>query len=96
MKTPDALSGIALALLRFRFPLQDFDSSDITETVREVAPLVKATEGDTLAAAHDLHKRFCTIAGDGLRVTVSGSVECPHCHWGFAPAVIRQHIREKH
>jgi hypothetical protein len=24
------------------------------------------------------------------------SVECPHCHWGFAPAVIDQHIREKH
>lgn len=24
------------------------------------------------------------------------SVECPHCHWGFHPAVINQHIREKH
>jgi hypothetical protein len=29
-------------------------------------------------------------------VTKSGSVECPHCHWGFAPQVIDQHIREKH
>jgi hypothetical protein len=26
----------------------------------------------------------------------SDSVECPHCHWGFAPGVIDQHIREKH
>lgn len=25
-----------------------------------------------------------------------GSVRCPHCHWGFAPEVIDQHIREKH
>ena len=24
------------------------------------------------------------------------SVECPHCHWGFHPSVIDQHIREKH
>lgn len=24
------------------------------------------------------------------------SVECPYCHWGFAPAVIEQHKREKH
>jgi len=24
------------------------------------------------------------------------SVECPHCHWGFASSVIDQHIREKH
>jgi hypothetical protein len=24
------------------------------------------------------------------------SVECPHCHWGFHPNVIAQHIREKH
>jgi hypothetical protein len=24
------------------------------------------------------------------------SVECPHCHWGFAPSVIEQHVREKH
>ena len=24
------------------------------------------------------------------------SVACPHCHWGFAPSVIEQHIREKH
>lgn len=29
-------------------------------------------------------------------VTPGGSVECPHCHWGFAPSVIDQHIREKH
>lgn len=26
----------------------------------------------------------------------SSSIECPHCHWGFAPSVIDQHIREKH
>lgn len=26
----------------------------------------------------------------------SGSVQCPHCKWGFAPSVIDQHIREKH
>jgi hypothetical protein len=24
------------------------------------------------------------------------SIECPHCHWGFAPTVIQQHIHEKH
>jgi len=30
------------------------------------------------------------------KVTKSGSVECPHCHWGFSPSVIDQHIREKH
>jgi len=30
------------------------------------------------------------------RLTPGGSVECPHCHWGFAPSVIAQHIREKH
>jgi hypothetical protein len=29
-------------------------------------------------------------------VTRSGSVQCPHCRWGFAPSVIEQHIREKH
>lgn len=29
-------------------------------------------------------------------VTLSGSVQCPHCKWGFAPSVIDQHIREKH
>ena len=27
---------------------------------------------------------------------VDKSVECPHCHWGFHPSVIAQHIREKH
>jgi cytochrome c peroxidase len=27
---------------------------------------------------------------------MTGSVECPHCHWGFAPSVIEQHVREKH
>lgn len=26
----------------------------------------------------------------------SASVECPHCRFGFAPWVIRQHVREKH
>jgi hypothetical protein len=31
-----------------------------------------------------------------VRVGSGGSVECPHCHWGFAPSVIEQHIREKH
>jgi hypothetical protein len=25
-----------------------------------------------------------------------GSVQCPHCKWGFHPSVIEQHIREKH
>lgn len=30
------------------------------------------------------------------RITSGGSVECPHCHWGFAPTVIEQHIRDKH
>lgn len=24
------------------------------------------------------------------------SVECPYCHWGIAPSVLAQHIREKH
>jgi hypothetical protein len=28
--------------------------------------------------------------------TKVGSVECPHCHWGFAPSAILNHIREKH
>jgi hypothetical protein len=27
---------------------------------------------------------------------IESSVECPHCHWGFAANVIDQHIREKH
>jgi hypothetical protein len=27
---------------------------------------------------------------------MTGSVECPHCHLGFAPSVIEQHVREKH
>jgi hypothetical protein len=26
----------------------------------------------------------------------SGSIECPHCHWGFAPSAFQQHLREKH
>jgi hypothetical protein len=30
------------------------------------------------------------------RAKSDSSVECPHCHWGFAPSVIQQHIREKH
>jgi len=30
------------------------------------------------------------------RRATPGSIECPHCHWGFAPAVVDQHIREKH
>jgi hypothetical protein len=25
-----------------------------------------------------------------------GTVQCPHCKWGFFPSVIEQHIREKH
>lgn len=29
-------------------------------------------------------------------LTPGGSVECPHCHWGFSPTVIEEHIREKH
>lgn len=32
----------------------------------------------------------------GFAVHDGGSVECPHCHWGFAPSVIQQHISEKH
>jgi hypothetical protein len=24
------------------------------------------------------------------------SIQCPHCHWGFDPSVIEQHMREKH
>lgn len=32
----------------------------------------------------------------GFAVSESSSVECPHCHWGFAPSVIQQHISEKH
>ena len=27
---------------------------------------------------------------------MESSIECPHCHWGFAASVIDQHIREKH
>jgi hypothetical protein len=27
---------------------------------------------------------------------IGESIECPHCHWGFAASVIDQHIREKH
>jgi predicted oxidoreductase len=34
--------------------------------------------------------------GGSLMGPGSSSVECPHCHWGFAPAVIQQHIAEKH
>jgi hypothetical protein len=30
------------------------------------------------------------------KIRDTDSVECPHCHWGFNPAVIAQHIREKH
>lgn len=26
----------------------------------------------------------------------SDGVECPYCKWGFAPSVIKQHMREKH
>lgn len=26
----------------------------------------------------------------------TSSVECPYCHFGFAPSVVEQHIREKH
>jgi hypothetical protein len=33
---------------------------------------------------------------NGNRGRRSDSVECPHCHWGFAPSVVDQHIREKH
>jgi hypothetical protein len=29
-------------------------------------------------------------------MSTSSSVECPHCHWGFDPSVLKQHIREKH
>lgn len=31
-----------------------------------------------------------------LDCRTSASVKCPHCHWGFFPSVIKQHIQEKH
>jgi hypothetical protein len=48
---------------------------------------------DLLADACNEIQRLRTFApaGGGDK-----SVECPFCHWGFAPTVIRQHIREKH
>jgi hypothetical protein len=32
----------------------------------------------------------------GHKVGPGGSVECPHCHWGYAASAIDQHLREKH
>jgi len=29
-------------------------------------------------------------------VIKASSAECPFCHWGFDPAVLTQHVREKH
>ena len=47
--------------------------------------------------AKDWHNEHRYFTDDhGFKVTASGSVECPHCHWGIAPSVIQQHIREKH
>lgn len=37
----------------------------------------------------------CMFIEEG-RTQKSGSVQCPHCRWGFAPSVLKQHIAEKH
>jgi hypothetical protein len=49
-----------------------------------------------LSAEQSLPPRTELSAPHKFKVSASGSVECPHCHWGFAPTVILEHIHEKH
>ena len=50
-----------------------------------------------LVPARDLRRAPVEHAPEDEQRQMRGSsAECPHCHWGFAPSVIEQHIREKH
>jgi hypothetical protein len=64
--------------------------SDFSERVApgEICPAGECPECGALAhVARGLRTGYARM---------TGSVECPHCHWGFAPSVIEQHLREKH
>ena len=49
---------------------------------------------NTCQASKVLPARYLGLAA--AKITEGGSIECPNCHWGFAPWVIVQHIKEKH
>lgn len=66
-----------------------------------------ATHGDLMRkAADEIERLEFELKAKSYEVEIenprrplvvgTSSEECPHCHWGFAPSVIRQHIREKH
>lgn len=59
----------------------------------EFARLAGSASGANLSI-QEFIKRELNLKGDDI--APSGSVQCPVCRWGFAPAVIKQHLREKH
>jgi hypothetical protein len=69
----------------FWFATSDFlgCSEDYSSPDAAVRSLFE-TNGNTRIRLHD--------AG----MANESSLECPHCHWGFAPTALAQHIREKH
>jgi hypothetical protein len=80
--------------------MTDDDKNDLKLAVEALEGAIKGVDdGD--------HERFMWGIGFALgRITrvrnrfyparKSDSIECPHCHWGFPPSVIGQHLREKH
>jgi hypothetical protein len=73
-------------------------TKDVLDMVRGFAktldePLDGMSDDDLLAG---LRRVFAAASASRRPVGDGGSVECPYCHWGFAPSVIDQHMREKH
>ena len=60
-------------------------ATDIAEAAAEISFLRREVERLQLR-----------VSTEAARIYLNASVECPHCHWGFHPSVIDQHIRERH
>lgn len=74
----------------------EVEADDVTEARIEAIAKARAAPGHWEADIGQPHViRIKAHGAQPMRVSAS-SVECPHCHWGFAPSVIDQHIREKH
>lgn len=62
--------------------------------MKKKQPLIVQIEGDGSSAFKEAMLK--AVAKQALELTSNDSVQCPYCKWGFAPSVIKQHIREKH
>ena len=84
----EAIVSIAQIVLRHRgqWHVGATAFADIDTAVNEASDLL----GDGTRA-------MCEAAISELKLrSTPSSAECPHCHWGCAPHVLTQHIREKH